>query len=798
VRLTEDYNLVSTFEEADFHLFDILWSWLPSFPRFYLVGGLTIKIYPAYFDKLGVTALYIHKNTPLTEISAEAMLRISKIQYGPDLFPYGMINNQEIIDYLLYINRKTKKHKQYTKYPRLTKLLAGETQIEYNKVSSRHLRHLTIHEIRKKGMKYIDDNASFLKPWLEHMLSTDMQEALFVGSIVWASSLTPENKELMSQSGIWQTKYEDTNDFFNVIKKRFSLRLKAVQNLLPIDFTQMFELEVLVNRGLGTVDWHSEKINRTIPNLCNIDRDVVFNHALSLFKAVRGMGSRPRKTYWDSYWSSRNQWAPTGAYHSQYEEDMEFKSESREMRNKLFSLNAMPEYTIDHFLARHPSTVAWPSVKYEWGKQRAIYGVDATNFIISGFAMIGCEHVISPLFPIGPTATANNVSKTVSEVLKNGVPYCFDFEDFNSQHSVSSMQAVLEAYWAIYRHDFSDDQTRAMAWLIKSLEDCTIKAETGDYKVAGTLLSGWRLTTFMNTILNAVYTKEALGGISIATTHNGDDVLAGVKSIAQGQTLQRGAKRLNIRFQKNKCYLGAIAEFLRVDHKTGNGTQYLARGVSTFVHGPTESTTPNDLQAVIKSISTRKRELIERNADPDKVNDLVLLQLEHVSKIWRTSKADLIKINNTHVSLGGVTEHISEVTLSHQIERVTLKRIEDKRLEADRKKPLPGLHAYARKLTQKLIDPQYYGKIVEAGKQTIFSSAEDARFGVEIRSILPDQQTRLNAQQYGMLKTEQPGVKITMAKAFNLPLIAINADMSELAHRLAGEDDILKALRILI
>nr|QED42974.1 putative RdRp [Phakopsora totivirus A] len=771
--------------------------WLPSFPSFYLFGGLTVLLHPLYFKDLNITALYVHKDVLLTELSKDALLRISRIQYGPDLFPYGFSNKEEITNHIFHISRQTAKRKHYTKYPLLKQFFEGKLRIPYQKVSSRHLRHMTVHEMRKLGFKYLEDNVSFLLPWLEHMLTTDMHEALFVGAIVWASCLTPRNKELMQVSGIWAVKYKDTQHFFNYIKNNFSLRLKAVQNLLPDNLTQFFELEVLVNRGLGEVNWADEKLHRTQPNLVNIAKGDIFTAARKLFLRARENGGRPKKTYWSHYWANRNQWAPTGAFHSQYEEDRKFRSKSNELRHKLFSLNSMPDYEMSHFINRKPATYAWPSTKYEWGKQRAIYGVDITNFVLSGFAMIGCEQVISSIFPIGPSATKDNVSKTVSQVLENGVPYCFDFEDFNSQHSFSSMEAVLEAYWQVYNSDFTDEQNQAMYWLIESISNCHIKQDDTWYKTAGTLLSGWRLTTFMNTILNSIYTEIGYGVSDMATTHNGDDVLAGVKKLSQVQRLQLGAKERNIRFQRSKCYLGAIAEFLRIDHKTGLGSQYLARGVATFVHGPTESTAPNDLHAVLAAITTRRRELMERDATREIVDKFTLMQLQHIGRIWKKDPSELAQICNTHVSQGGITDVINSHTLSRKVQRTILKRSEDSKISEDKMRELPGLHAYARQLTRTLIDPIYYDTIVTAGKKTVFSNALDVRFGVEVKTTLPDQMTYLNAEQYGMLRTEQPGVKILMAKAFNLPLIAINADHSDLAERLSGEVDPLAALRIL-
>ena len=94
--------MVTAFNDAEFHLFEVLWSWLPPFPFQYLIGGLSVLVHPLYIPELNVTALYIHKDIYLTTLSTAAMLRVSRIQYGPQLFPYGMLSEQDITDHTFF------------------------------------------------------------------------------------------------------------------------------------------------------------------------------------------------------------------------------------------------------------------------------------------------------------------------------------------------------------------------------------------------------------------------------------------------------------------------------------------------------------------------------------------------------------------------------------------------------------------------------------------------------------------------------------------------------------------------
>ncbi|QGX74230.1 putative RNA-dependent RNA polymerase [Cronartium ribicola totivirus 2] len=796
-----EYNEVVGFNHADYLLFDILEMNCGTFKYQYLIGGYSVEVYPIYFETTGVTGLYIRKDLNLVDLSKEAKLRVSRLQFGPSLMPYGNVNDQDVIDYLFYRTRDSIKRRHSTRlenYPALQALFSGERDLPVAKVSARHLRHYTMHEVRRLGFSYIAQKVPYLLPFLERCLTLDVKEAMFVSILLWNMSLSVPERMLMATSDIWHVKYTSTKHFSEHIKKNFSLRLKAAQNLVSVDLTPFFELEVLVNRGVGQVDWKAEVLNRTQPNLCNISPDHVYSHAMKLFSRAASLRAKPTATTFSTYWENRQQWAPTGAYHSQYSEDDEYKASSASLKNKLYSLCRMPEYDASHFLNRTPATYAWSSEKYEWSKMRAIYGVDVTNFIISGYAMLGCEQVLDKIFPIGEAATKDNVSRTVHEVLKNGVPYCMDFEDFNSQHSTDSMKAVLIAYLDTFKATFKEEQILAIDWLIKSLDECYIKVEDKWIRTQGTLLSGWRLTTFMNTVLNHVYISECLDGAVMASTHNGDDVLAAVTTISQIQRIQRKATMLNIRFQKQKCFLASIAEFLRVDHLVGSGAQYLARGIATLVHGPTEALVPNDVTAVIRAISTRVREVIERKADEKFINYVYKEQIRFVAKLWGVEFDTLKATINTHVSMGGNSTIINADTLSHKVNKPILKRKTDPKLLMDKQKGLPGAHAYARRLTRTLVDPKYYDKIVAAAKKTIYSSAIDTRFGVSVEKRVPDQLDTVRAELYGSLRTATVGIKATMAKTFGLPMVAINADHTYISSRLESELDPLEAIRILL
>jgi hypothetical protein len=461
----------------------------------------------------------------------------------------------------------------------------------------------------------------------------------------------------------------------------------------------------------------------------------------------------------------------------------------------------MPKRDFAHFHNRKAECRAWRSTKYEWGKQRAIYGVDITNFVMSSFAMLGSEELVSDEFPIGPSATVSNVKLRVKEVLRNGVPFCFDFEDFNSQHKNEHMAAVLYAYIMVFRHDLSEEQIRAIEWTAAAIDETYVLDENDEwYRTKATLMSGWRLTTFMNTILNKVYVSLADKTNSLVTLHNGDDVLAAVSKLSQVQQFMAQCTRYNVRFQTTKCYLASIAEFLRIDHKAkkGEGTQYLARGVATFVHGPTETIVPNDLRALLQSNRIRERELLERGANPQIISLFTKTIREHISRLWHIDESDIGKVLSTHQVFGGVSDVIGVQSDSYKIDMVEIAHTSSDDINTDTNKVFPGAYDYAQHVCNTVVDVSMFSRVYTAVKKTILHNSITRRFGLSLKKQKSDAITYLKMLKSGTLRQKFSVVKAELAMAYNVPLYLVGVEAKELEAIISCETDKIEALRILL
>jgi hypothetical protein len=169
------------------------------------------------------------------------------------------------------------------------------------------------------------------------------------------------------------------------------------------------------------------------------------------------------------------------------------------------------------------------SSKLETGATRAIFSLDSDNYMrfdAAAKALEACwknkRAILKP--------SQDNVSLEVerrSEYLRT-YHMMFDYTDFNSAHTLRAMELVI-------RVAFRGLEENWLSWLCASVYNMKVKhPKTGEMlHFAGTLPSGHRLTTIINTILNAAYMRIALGDLydTMFMFHVGDDVVKHKRSL---------------------------------------------------------------------------------------------------------------------------------------------------------------------------------------------------------------------------------------------------------------------------
>ncbi|QGY72626.1 putative RNA dependent RNA polymerase [Plasmopara viticola lesion associated toti 1] len=527
-------------------------------------------------------------------------------------------------------------------------------ELGYPKITSGHHIHYTYSEVMKSvepNLRYRISNLSRLPSNASATMATTV--------LLWGVTASEDSYNGVCSSGLFKAR---TTKEFTSIAKSISVEAKSLQNIVSMDLREVFELDVLLNRVDGEVDWEQEKENRERPKLAKLDAEYVRKQARIIFSQAVQCGKKPVKMLWKDYWASRWQWSASGSVHSQYIEDDKFVIKTdRNLKNKFIMISNMPKLPHSYFLSRSPEVHAWSSTKYEWGKLRAIYGTDTTSYILSNFAMYNCENVLPNRFPVGKAANDRNVVSRVRAVLKDRLPYCLDFEDFNSQHSPEAMREVVLAYGDVFRQSLTEEQLAALVWTAQSIQNQVIHDNSGTkttYTTRGTLLSGWRLTTFVNSVLNAIYSDAVLRGIKRqgSSLHNGDDVIIGATSLEVARLSIHEGRKLGIRIQPSKCAFGAIAEFLRVDHTRGSKGQYLSRACATLVHSRIESKPSTDARDLTESMENRFADCLARGMSIRMISNLRLRYYARQSLVCKTPISSFYIIKNTHRVAGGISE----------------------------------------------------------------------------------------------------------------------------------------------
>lgn len=457
---------------------------------------------------------------------------------------------------------------------------------------------------------------------------------------------------------------------------------KQLQTLFRNDLACIYELQVLRNRVYDTVCWDDEISHRVEPKTVPIPMAKVYRLASQIFREAQTEGRKPIVLDWKTYWSGRWSSMPGGSVVSQYEEDKILKKLlPREARIKSAWFSANMNSRHEKWLSREPEIYASTSTKYEWGKVRALYGCDVTSFLHSDFAMSNCEDLLPSYFPVGKRANDKYIKRVINS-FKLGVPLCFDYDDFNSQHSTASMTAVLQAWYDVFGNTLTDAQKLSMEWTIKSVSSMKVmyNEEGKLVTINGTLMSGWRLTSFMNTVLNRVYLVHAgLDDAVIYALHNGDDMFATTVNVKQAVILMENAAKVGIRAQVAKTNIGTIGEFLRVDTRAKDETssQYLARAVATMVHGRVETAAPNDLQALVEAINVRASEVISRGGDKSIIKLTVEHMMKFVAKLFDSSVETINAIAVTHPVQGG--RDVNAPVRNYRIEKSSTVKLSDQK-----------------------------------------------------------------------------------------------------------------------
>jgi hypothetical protein len=352
------------------------------------------------------------------------------------------------------------------------------------------------------------------------------------------------------------------------------------------------EAVCLQGRGSGPIDLRREKEYRTDAGaveekVVQPDMDLMERCIKEVLLEELGPASQSMMPF-DDWWTSRWLWCVNGSHTRASSDALGIDHNAYDHTHTRF-YRRMAAETVD----TEPVT-SWDtrvsvsaSIKQEAGKQRAIFACDTRSYFAFSWLMQAVEprwrnsHVLLNPGKGGLTGICHRVKNAQRG---GGVNLMLDYDDFNSHHSTAVMQLLTR---------ITCEHVGAPNWykhkLVASFDNTWLDIDGRPRHIAGTLMSGHRLTTYINSVLNRAYLKAAVGSEVMGRTialHAGDDVYMRVPTLADCATILERAKAFGCRMNPTKQSIGFVgAEFLRLAIGRTGAYGYVARSIATFVAG---------------------------------------------------------------------------------------------------------------------------------------------------------------------------------------------------------------------
>lgn len=374
--------------------------------------------------------------------------------------------------------------------------------------------------------------------------------------------------------------------------KGLSTALKAVGgNLLPSGAV-LCEGNTLQGRGVAPADLAGEAAYRCSAD--DVEGSVAHFDSTALREVVRAILSEeleevPSFETPAEVWKHRWAWCANGSH-----------SRIFEAAHPQYGKLAIPGYTqwfrrmFAEAVKDEPVT-GWDgevfvsaSPKLEHGKTRSIFACDSLCYFAFECLLRPVESVWRGrrvVLDPGRNGLVGMVQR-VRALRKRGViSLMLDYDDFNSQHTLEAQKIVIEELGQAV--GYNSDLLRTLVASFDKMGIYHAGKKVGTAK--GTLMSGHRATTFLNSVLNAAYIRLGIGEDLYSQTwplHVGDDVFMSAQHYSAAEQILARMGKTECRLNPAKQSTGSVgAEFLRTAITDRAAYGYAARSVSAVVSG---------------------------------------------------------------------------------------------------------------------------------------------------------------------------------------------------------------------
>jgi len=384
---------------------------------------------------------------------------------------------------------------------------------------------------------------------------------------------------------------------------------------------QITEVSCLLGRGVGNFDLRSDAAKRCQPaskqeSLFRVD-------PAKLRPIVRGIlereidRSRLHFPSDEDKWTSRWMWCVNGSHSIGSENAIRGKSvipkKIPRAYRKMFAEN-LKSWNPDVWSGRSFFSA---SAKLEPGKVRPIYGGDSETYFAFEWLLRPVEDAWRgyrvSLDP-GSAGVLGNINRMRKVQSYGGVNVMVDYDSFNEAHTTESMEVLFEELTSLVGYDPGRSRK-----IVSSFRNAHVRCH-GEYigKLQGTLMSGHRATTFVNSVLNEAYLTIAAPDLfpRLASIHVGDDGFIVCRSTADAAELMQAISRSGIKMNPAKQSVGyETAEFLRVAVGDSNAQGYSARSIASLINGNWVTERKLDLMESMNTLCSSAWSLANRARD---------------------------------------------------------------------------------------------------------------------------------------------------------------------------------------
>jgi len=403
------------------------------------------------------------------------------------------------------------------------------------------------------------------------------------------------------------------------IAKNVSVSLKALGGNASRIGAALVEADVLQGRAVTGLDLRAEALYRC-DSTTVAEKVIPYHHTIRdhiravIEHELAGRGAALDDL--DDWWSARWLWCVNGSQTRKSSHTLGLDHDAyQSTHTRVYRRMAAESLINEPVTSWNGVTSVSQSVKLENGKQRAIFACDTNSYFAFSWILSCVEKAWRNDRVILDPGTGGHIG--ITHRIRNaqrggGVNLMLDYDDFNSHHATRSMQAVFE---------ITCDVVGAPEWyrdvLSRSFDSMFMCIDGAEHRVLGTLMSGHRGTTYINSVLNAAYIRASLGGSvydSMLSLHAGDDVYIRANTLTDCERVLSATARFGCRMNPQKQSIGYEgAEFLRIAMGRDGAYGYLTRGISGLVSGNWVTDAVLGVQDAIVSAVASTRTLINRS-----------------------------------------------------------------------------------------------------------------------------------------------------------------------------------------